>query len=130
MADHGLVLYGNAVMVNPDYAKSNPKAVAGFVRATIKGALATIHDPDSAIKSVLARNETADPAIELDRLKMSLRDNFVTPWVKENGFGGVDMARLAKSIDQIAVTYDFKNRPKPEDIFTSAYLPPATERKL
>ena len=47
-----------------------------------------------------------------------------------DGFGGVDMARLAKSIDQIALTYEFKNRPKPEDVFTSTYLPPASERKL
>ena len=31
---------------------------------------------------------------------------------------------------QIALTYDFKNRPKAEDIFTSQYLPPAAERKL
>jgi NitT/TauT family transport system substrate-binding protein len=54
----------------------------------------------------------------------------VTPWVKANGFGGVDMARLAKSIDQIALTYEFKNRPGAEDIFTSEYLPPASERKL
>jgi NitT/TauT family transport system substrate-binding protein len=54
----------------------------------------------------------------------------VTPWVKENGFGDVDMARLAKSIDQIALTYDFKNRPKAQDIFTGQYLPPAAERKL
>jgi len=130
MADHGLVLYGNAIMVNPDYAKANPKVVAGFVRATIRGVLETIKDPDAAIKSVMARNETGDPKIELDRLKMSLRDNFVTPWVKANGFGDVDMARLAKSIDQIALTYDFKNRPKAEDIFTSQYLPPAADRKL
>jgi NitT/TauT family transport system substrate-binding protein len=130
MADHGLVLYGNAIMVNPDYAKANPKVVAGFVRATIKGVLDTIKDPDGAIASVMKRNDTGDAKIELDRLKMSLRDNFVTPWVKQNGFGGVDMARLAKSIDQIAVTYDFKARPKAEDIFTSEYLPPAGERKL
>jgi NitT/TauT family transport system substrate-binding protein len=130
MADYGLVLYGNAIMVNPDYAKANPKAVAGFVRATIKGTLDTIKDPDAAIKSVLSRNETADAKIELDRLKMSLRDNFVTTWVKANGFGDVDMARLAKSIDQIALTYDFKSRPTAADIFTSQYLPPAAERKL
>jgi NitT/TauT family transport system substrate-binding protein len=130
MADHGLVLYGNAIMVNPDFAKANPKVVAGFVRATIKGVLDTIKDPDAAIKSVMSRNETGDPKIELDRLKMSLRDNFVTPWVKANGFGDVDMTRLAKSIDQIALTYDFKNRPKAEDIFTSQYLPPAADRKL
>ena len=102
MADYGLVLYGNAIMVNPDFAKANPKVVAGFVRATIKGTLDTISDPAAAIKSVMKRNDTGDEAIELDRLRMSLRDNFVTPWVKANGFGGVDMARLAKSIDQIA----------------------------
>jgi len=130
MADHGLVLYGNAVMVNPDYAKANPKVVAGFVRATIKGVLDTIKDPDGAIKSVMKRNETGDEKIELDRLKMSLRDNFVTPWVTANGFGGVDMDRLAKSIDQIALTYEFHDRPKPADVFTSEYLPPAADRKL
>ena len=130
MADYGLVLYGNAIMVNPDYAKANPKVVAGFVRATIKGVLDTIKDPDSAIKSVMKRNETGDEKVELERLKMSLRDNFVTPWVKQNGFGGIDQARLSKSIEQIAVTYEFKNKPRAEDIFTSEYLPPAPERQL
>jgi len=130
MADHGLVLYGNAIMVNPDFAKANPKIVAGFVRATIRGVLDTVKDPAAAIKSVMARNETGNLKTELDRLRMSLRDNFVTPWVKANGFGDVDMNRLAKSIDQIAVTYDFKNRPRPQDVFTSQYLPPAAQRKL
>jgi NitT/TauT family transport system substrate-binding protein len=130
MSDYGLVLYGNAVMVNPDYAKANPKAVAGFVRATIKGVQDTVKDPAAAIKSVMKRNETGDEKIELERLKMSLRDNFITPWVKANGFGNVDMKRLAASIDQIALTYDFKARPKAEDIFTTEYLPPAGERKI
>jgi hypothetical protein len=66
------------------------------------GVNAKAKDPDAAIKSVMKRNETGDEKIELERLKMSLRDNFVTPWVKANGVGDVDMARLAKSIDQIA----------------------------
>jgi NitT/TauT family transport system substrate-binding protein len=130
MADYGLVLYGNAIMVNPDFAKANPKVVAGFVRATIKGVQDTVKDPEGAIKSVMKRNETGDEKIELDRLKMSLRDNFVTPWVRANGIGGVDMKRLASSIDQIALTYEFKARPKAEDIFTGEFLPPDAERKL
>jgi NitT/TauT family transport system substrate-binding protein len=130
MADHGLVLYGNAIMVNPDFAKANPKVVAGFVRATIKGVIDTAKDPEAAIKSVMKRNDTGDEKIELERLKMSLRDNFVTPWVRENGVGGIDVPRLAKSIEQIALTYDFKNKPKAEDIFTGEFLPPASERKL
>jgi NitT/TauT family transport system substrate-binding protein len=130
MADHGLVLYGNAIMVNPEFATENPEVVAKFVRATIKGVQDTVKDPESAIDSVMKRNETADRATELARLKMALRDNIATPWVMANGVGGVDPARLAASIDQIAVTYDFTNRPKPEDVFTGEYLPPAAERML
>lgn len=130
MADYGLVLYGNAVMVNPEFAAANPDVVAKFVRATIKGVQDTVKDPDAAIESVMKRNETADKAIELARLKMALKDNIATPWVMANGFGGVDPARLAASIDQIAVTYDFTVRPKAEDVFTAQYLPPAAERML
>src|SRR5262247_3067843 len=44
MADDGLVLYGNAIMVNPDFLKANPKIVGAFVRATIKGVLDTAKD--------------------------------------------------------------------------------------
>src|SRR5258707_8108293 len=51
MSDYGLVLYGNAIMVNPDYAKANPKVVAGFVRPTHKRGVDPIQDPDAAIKS-------------------------------------------------------------------------------
>jgi len=130
MSDHGLVLYGNAIMVNPAFAKANPKVVAGFVRATIRGVIATARNPEEAIKSVMKRNDTGDIKVELERLRMALRDNIATDWVKANGVGGVDMGRLAKSIEQIGDTYEFKNKPKAEDIFTSEFLPPADQRKL
>jgi NitT/TauT family transport system substrate-binding protein len=129
--DHGLVLYGNAIMVNPDFAKANPKVVVGFVRATIKGIIDTYKDPEGAIKSVMKRNETADEKIELARLKMALRDNFVTDWVKANGVGGIDDKRMQQAIDQLDVSSAFKNtKPKPSDLFDEKYLPPAAERKL
>ncbi|WP_029877250.1 ABC transporter substrate-binding protein [Xanthobacter sp. 126] len=130
MSKHGLVLYGNAIMVNPDFAKARPEVVKGFVKATIKGIIDTAKDPKSAIKSVMKRNETADEAIELARLEMALKDNIVTDWVKANGTGDVDPARLAKSIDQVGITYEFKAKPTAADIFTSEYLPPASERKM
>jgi len=130
MSDFGITMYGNAIMVNPDFARNNPKVVAGFVKATVRGFIDTARNPDEAIKFVLKYNPTAEPAVELERLKMALRDNMVTPAVKANGVGDVDMARLAKSIDQIADTYEFKNRPSAQDIFTNQFLPPAAERKL
>ena len=130
MSDYGLELYGNALMVNPDFAKAKPEAVKAFIAATIKGVRDTLADPAAANAALMKRNETGDAKVELARLEMSLRDNFVTPWVKANGFGGVDMARLSKSIDQIAVTYEFKSKPKAADIFTDAFLPPLADRKL
>lgn len=131
MADHGLVLYGNAIMVNPEFAAKNPKVVAGFVRAVARGFVATAKDPGKAIKSVMKRNSIANETLELERLKMALRDNMVTDWVKANGVGGIDPARLDKAIAQIGDSYKFKGAPpKASDIFTDKFLPPAADRKL
>jgi len=130
MADHGLVLYGNAVIVDPAFAAANPEAVKGFIRATVKGVQDTVADPATAVKAVMKRNEIGDEAVELARLEMAIRDNIATPWVKANGFGGVDMARLEKSIEQIALTFEFKRKPTAADIFDATFLPPAADRKL
>ena len=87
-------------------------------------------NPTAAIDSVLKRNDVAKKETELERLQIALKDNVLTPEVKKNGFGGVEEERLDKSIDQIALTYTFKNgKPKGSDVFDSSFLPPAAERK-
>ena len=130
MADHGLELYGNVVIVNPDFAEQHPEAVEGFIRATIRGWRDTVADPGAAVEHVLARNPVVTREVELERLEMCLEQNVLTPHVEEHGFGGVDMDRLARSIEQIALTYDYTSKPAPEDVFTDAFLPPAEERML
>jgi NitT/TauT family transport system substrate-binding protein len=130
MANYGVSLYGNAIMVNPSFATEKPDAVKGFLRAFLKALKDSIKDPAVAIDSVLKRNETAKKDVELDRLQLALRDNILTPEVKSNGFGGIDINRLNKAIDQIALTYSFKSAmPKPTDIFDTAFLPSPAERK-
>jgi NitT/TauT family transport system substrate-binding protein len=68
--------------------------------------------------------------VEKERLDLALAQNIATPWVKDNGYGGIDAARFARSIAQIGLTFKFKNVPKVEDIFTEAFLPPPAERKV
>jgi NitT/TauT family transport system substrate-binding protein len=131
MADYGVNLYGNTIIVNPKFAAENPDAVKAFLRAFLKGMKDTIRDPATAVDSVIKRNDVAKKPVELERLRMALRDNILTPEVRKNGLGGVDTARLEQSIDQIALTYTFKNpKPKPADIFDASFLPPAAERKV
>jgi len=129
LGDYGVDLYGNAIMVNPDFMKNNPEAVKGFVRATIKGIQDTIKDPDSAIDHLMKRNAIANRDVELQRLKLALERNFVNDAVRKNGLGDVDMQRLEKSIDQIGLTFNYTNKPKADDIFTAEFLP-AREQRL
>ena len=37
MANYGLELYGNAIIVNTDYADANPEIIKGFLNAVSKG---------------------------------------------------------------------------------------------
>jgi NitT/TauT family transport system substrate-binding protein len=129
MADYGVDLYGNAIIVNPKFAAERPEAVKGFLRAFLKGLRDTVRDPESAVESVIARNDLAKKEVELERLRMAIRDNIVTPEVRQNGYGEVDAARLARAIDQIALTHKFKAKPAPADVFDNSFLPPEADRE-
>ncbi len=129
MADYGVNLYGNSIIVNPKFAADHPDAIKGFLRAYLKGLKDTVKDPSSAVDSVIKRNDVAKKDVELERLNMALHDNILTPEVMADGFGGVEAARFDKAIDQIGLTYEFKAKPKAADIFDPSFLPPAADRK-
>jgi NitT/TauT family transport system substrate-binding protein len=128
MRDHGVDLYGNVIIANPDMMRHSPRAVAGFVKATIRGIQDTIKSPETAIDSLMKRNPIAKRDVELERLQLSLQKNFVTPDVQKNGLGNVDMKRLERSIDQIGLTFQYTNKPKAGDIFSAQFLPAKDQR--
>ena len=130
MAENGLDLYGNAIMVNSDFAAKNPNAVKGFLRAMVKGVRDTVKDPASAVDGVLKRNDVVKKDVELERLNMSLAQNFVTPAVKKNGFGGIEDAKMKKSIELLQVSIGLKSPPAPDRVFDSAFLGAADTRKV
>ena len=130
MREHGLDLYGNVIIVNPDFAEAHPEAVKAFVAVTVRAYLETAKDPAAAVKHVLNHNDVAREEVELERLQMALAQNIITDEVRANGFGGVDMERLERSIDQIADTYEFTNRPMASDVFDPQYLPPEADRMV
>jgi NitT/TauT family transport system substrate-binding protein len=129
MRDYGVDLYGNVIVANPDVMRLQPRLVAGFVKATIRGIQETLRNPDAAIDSLMKRNPIAKRDVELERLKLSLEKNFVNADVRKNGLGAVDMKRLERSIEQIGLTFQYSNKPRAADIFTAQYLP-AREQRL
>jgi NitT/TauT family transport system substrate-binding protein len=123
MADHGVDLYGNVIIVNTDFAAANPDAVKGFLEAVAKGWVDTIADPETAIASLVSVNPAMDTDLELQRLQLALEDNVVTDWVKANGMGIIDPDRFANAIEQIKLTYEYQTTPDSALYFTDAYLP-------
>ena len=73
----------------------------------------------------MRREEFAKKEVELERLRLVIRDNVLTPEVRANGYGAIDQARMEEAIGQIALAYTFKARPKVEAVFDPSFLPPA-----
>lgn len=123
MADYGVDLYGNAIIVNTEFAAANPDAVKGFLGAVAKGWTAAISNPGMAIESLMKRNPAADAALEQRRLQLAIDANVVTDYTMANGMGGIDNDRFANSIEQMKLTYEFKAEPNAGAYFSDAYLP-------
>ena len=123
MADHGLKLYGNAVIVNTEFALANPDMVKKFLVAVGAGWKDAISNPEAAAAALVKRNPAADAALEQRRLQLAIDANVLTNYVKANGMGGVDATRFAAAIEQLKETYDYKTTPDAALYFTDAYLP-------
>ena len=123
MADHGVDLYGNAIIVNTEFAEKNPDAVKGFLEGVAKGWVDAIADPAAAMPSLTKRNPAADAELEQRRLQLAIDANVVTDYTSANGMGGIDQDRFNNALEQIKLTYDFKTEPDAALYFTADYLP-------
>ena len=129
-ADYGCEAYGFAVVANPAFAAAKPDAVKGFLRALIGGINASVGEPARAAEEAASRIEGGDRHLELERLRTVLTDNILTDEVRRNGLGGIDPARLERSIGQVAQEFKFRKRPAARDIFDEQFLPPVESRLI
>lgn len=128
MADHGLVLYGSAVIVSGKLAASKPDAVRGLVRAVTRGFRDAVLNPGAAVQSVMRRNEDAQPEVEAAKLGAVIEKNVLTPYVRAHGLGNIDRERWSQALDQLALAGSFRDKARAGDAFTDAFLPPLDER--
>ena len=87
-----------------------------------------VQRPQMAVDAVKKFQPLVQASVEADRLRIAMDCCILTPNVKKNGYGNVDMARLQRSINQAAAAYKLKNVPKAEDMFDASFLPPQAER--
>ncbi len=130
MADDGLVLYGQVLLINSDFLSSSSGNATKISAAVLKAWKATIADPAAAVAAVIARNPELDPALEAERLRMIIAENVLTPYVLENGFGTPNQARQEWNVAQLQDNPAFINSEERETFFNINFLPSAKDRAM
>lgn len=128
--DYGMDLYSNGVMVSRKLMASNPKAVAGLVRAINKGMIAVAKDQNAGIKAALNFDNQINVDVEKRRLQYSFDKLIVSPEMKEIGVGDVKDDRMTRAIGIVVEGYQLARSPAPSEIFSREFLPPRAEREL
>jgi NitT/TauT family transport system substrate-binding protein len=128
--DYGMDLYSNGVMVSQKLIQSNPKAVAGLVRAINKGMIAIAKDQNAGMASVANFDNLVNIPVEKRRLQYSFDKLIVSPEMKEIGVGDIKDDRMTRNIGFIVEGYDLKRVPTPKEVFSREFLPPRAEREL
>ena len=128
--DYGVKLYGNAIIVSPQFLAKNPEAVKAFLRAFTKGVKDVIADPKGAIAILKARDGLINEELELRRLKLALDATVLTADAKAEGFGEVRGPRLSLMASQVSDAFATKERVNTATVWKDGYLPSAAERDI
>jgi NitT/TauT family transport system substrate-binding protein len=125
--EHGVKMYGNAIIASQAMVKQNPQAITGFLRAFAKAARDVMANPDAAIKVLKARDGLIDEKLEARRLRLAIASAIATPNAKAEGFGQVAMPRLVQMASQITETYATKVPVDAASIWNGTFLPSKAE---
>ncbi len=130
-ADHGLDLYGAAILTTRAFAQANPDAVRRTTAALLRGLIAQLADPAEAMAILKRVEPLTDVALETERHAMNAERCLITPHVRANGLSAVDPARLGRGIAAVEEAFGLPaGRVTAEGFYTPAFLPPAAERRV
>ena len=128
--DYGLDLYSNGLMVSKKLLASNPKAVAGLVRAVNKAVIAVGKDQNAGMKATVNYDNLVNAEVEKRRLKFSYEKLIVSPEMKEIGVGDIKDDRMTRAIGIVVEGYQLARSPTSAEVFSREFLPSRKDREL
>lgn len=128
--DHGLNLYGGALLTTRAFAERNPQAVRGAVAALLRGFREQVRDPSEAMQILRRVEPLTDVALETERHEMNMQRVVVTDHVRANGLSAVDMTRLQTGIRAVETSFGLPERLRADQVYTPDFLPPRDQRTI
>ena len=106
LTEPALPTNGNVVITSPDYLKSNPQVVAGFIAALDEGIKYVIADPAGSVSTSIAKYATTfagqETAITEVINEIYIKQLWNSKDTDKYGFGYGDLPRWQTSIDALA----------------------------
>ncbi|MBT9455226.1 MAG: ABC transporter substrate-binding protein [Burkholderiaceae bacterium] len=129
-ADHGVKLYGNAIIASPKLIKEKPELIKAFLLAFTRGAKEVMANPDAAIAFVKERDGIINEALEKRRLRLAIDAVIASPDARSEGFGQILAPRLALMASQISDAYGTKTRVNADAVWNGSFLPGKAELNI
>ena len=121
LADFGLALYSNSIVVREDYAAQHPDIVRAFVKASLQGWQYTIEHPEEAAAIVSRAVKGLDPAIAAQEI--AVVNNLVsTDATQKAGLGTFEMSVLNAS-DELILGKEGAEKTPAGSLADSSFLP-------
>ena len=128
--DHGLNLYGGAILTTRAYLERNPEVVRGMTAALTKAFIETVKNGQEMLDILKRVEPLTDVALERERHELNLERVILSDNVRANGVSAVDAARLQTGIRQVEEAYNLQPRLQAAQIYTPDFLPPAADRRI
>jgi len=121
-------LYSNAIVFSRSFAKENPKAVAGFVKAVNRAINDSLANPEAAMDVVMKREPLLKRDVEKERLLATIKQEMGHPEIARIGLGDVDPQRLTRAIAMVVDANGLPRTPPNDEVFDRSFLPPRADR--
>jgi NitT/TauT family transport system substrate-binding protein len=126
--DHGMDLYSNTIMFSRSFARDNPQAVRGFLKALNRGINDVLANPEAGMDAVMKREPLLNRAVEKERLLATIAEEMSHPEIARIGLGDVDDNRLKRAIGIVVESAQLPRTPANNEIFDRSFLPARAER--
>ncbi|MBR0648919.1 ABC transporter substrate-binding protein [Roseomonas terrae] len=128
--DHGLNLYGGALLTTRRFMESSPDALRAVNAALIKAFIETMRNQQEMLDILKRVEPLTDVALERERNELNVERVVMSDNVRANGLSSVDPARLQTGIQQVEEAYGLTPRLQGAQIYTPDFLPPAADRRI
>ncbi|MCE5258958.1 MAG: ABC transporter substrate-binding protein [Chloroflexi bacterium] len=118
--DRFTTLVSNGLVTNDSTIESDPKLVAGVVRAFLRGLQDTLQDPDAAFQ--ITRKAIPEMSDEAALLQRAVLDECLTFW-KSDRLGENDPSAWQDSVDLLTELGMLSTPVDPETLYTNQFIP-------